>query len=151
MNYLKMLKESYQEYKGNCFDCEPPSKLNFISTQVFLIWTYDDCMDEKMGLEFLKVCDVITKGDNFLFIDTSGGNYELYLRTVSYPFFEGKLEWGNSIRGAWWVHDLVEIDSCGLHYKGKQLLKEKFDMRVLIPTIQQFLKGEDNVKFARLC
>jgi len=141
MDYLEMLEESYQESKENCFTCEPPSKLNFIATQVFLIWTYDSSIEDKMGLEFLKICDVITKRNNFQFIE-SEESYELYLRTVSYPFFEDKLEWGSSIRAAWWKHNPVEIDSCGLYYEGKQLLKEKFDMRLLIPAIQQFLEGE---------
>ena len=141
MDYLKMLEESYQEYKDGYFNCKPPSKLNFIATQVFLIWVYDSAIEEKMGLEFLKVCDVITKRYNFQFLE-SEENYELYIRTVSYPFFEGKLEWGSSIRGAWWEYSHVEIDSCGLHYEGKQLLKGKFGMRLLIPAIQQFLEGE---------
>lgn len=142
MDYLEILEESYQVCREDCFTCEPPSKLNFIATEVFLIWTYDSAMNDKMGREFLKICDVITKGDNFTFIDTSEENYELYLRTVSYPFFKRKLEWGGSIRGAWWKHNPVEIDSCGLYYKGEQLRKEKFDMRLLIPAIQKFLQGE---------
>lgn len=106
MDYPRMLEESYQEYTYGCFNCEPPSKLNFIATQVFLIWTYDSAIEEKMGLEFLKVCDVITKRQNFQFIE-SEENYELYLRTVSYPFFEGKIDWGSSIRGA-----LVGMEPC---------------------------------------
>ncbi len=142
IDYLEMLKKSYQENKSHCFTCSSPSKLEFIANHVFLINTYDSLVDEKMALDFLKVCDVITKGDNFIFIDSSDENYELYLRTVMYPFFENKIDWGSSIRGAWWEYDLVEIDSCGLYYEGEQLLNEKFDMRLLIPAIQKFLEGE---------
>ena len=46
------------------------------------------------------------------------------------PFFAEKLEWGTSIRGAWWNlrgDRKFKIKSCGLYIGDEQLLEISFD------------------------
>ena len=44
------------------------------------------------------------------------------------PFFQNKLEWGTSIRGAWWKLDdkRFELSSCGIYENGEQVLDISF-------------------------
>ena len=43
------------------------------------------------------------------------------------PFFIGKIEWGSSIRGAWWIYGAKEIQSSGLWEGDDQLSKIVFE------------------------
>ena len=57
-------------------------------------------------------------------------NHFNYLLMVNMPFFKDKLEWGGSIRGAWWdLHGDKEftIESCGLWYNNEQILSLRFN------------------------
>jgi len=40
--------------------------------------------------------------------------YEDYIMICHLPFIASKIEWGGSIRGAWWCHEDIPIHSCGL-------------------------------------
>jgi uncharacterized cupin superfamily protein len=38
---------------------------------------------------------------------------------VNMPFFARRLEWGTSVRGAWWDHAAQTLESCGI-WRGKE-------------------------------
>lgn len=90
----------------------------------------------------MEVCGAITKKKTFDYIATDDGNL-WYLIMVNMPFFDGKLEWGTSIRGAWW--DLYSsksftLKSCGLYEGEDQLLELKFNESQWIEFIEAMIK-----------
>ena len=116
MNFLNMLNHSYKvEYKTK----PNLSRLGYLSVHVFDFTTYDSEIDELFAEKALEVCLAITSGKTFEYQKESDDNYRWYLIMCNMPFFVDKLEWGTSIRGAWWdLHgnDHFEINSCGLYW-----------------------------------
>ena len=127
MNFLNMLNHSYKvEYKTK----PNLSRLGYLSVHVFDFTTYDSEIDELFAEKALEVCLAITSGKTFEYQKESDDNYRWYLIMCNMPFFVDKLEWGTSIRGAWWdLHgnDHFEINSCGLYCEHEQILNIKFN------------------------
>lgn len=124
MDYLKLLEESFGKE-----DYEDYSRLEFLAEEVFGFTTYENHISPFMADKALQVCEAITDSTTFDYINTKEGNL-WYLVMVNMPFFEDKIEWGCSIRGAWW--DLYgkktfAISSCGLFYEGEQVLLLQLD------------------------
>jgi hypothetical protein len=98
MNYLKLLTESYDYAK----DEDPEvGKLEFLSDAIFDFTTYDGEISSTMGVWALSVCKAISDKKTFEYIKSEEG-YLWYILIVNMPFFQDKLDWGGSIRGAWW-------------------------------------------------
>ncbi len=126
MDYLELLKESYEEEKEMDNDLGP---YEYLSDHVFGFTTCDGEAANRMGEVALSVCLAITDGTTFDYIENKV-NYANYLNCVNLVFFMGKLEWGTSIRGAWWdLHGNkeFELNSFGLHKDGEQVLNIKFN------------------------
>lgn len=131
MNYLELLEHSFEEYirDGQTTGNYSPSKLEFIGEHIFDFTTYENVVISLFAKKALEVCEAITKKKTFDYIATEEGNL-WYLIMVNMPFFDGKLEWGTSIRGAWW--DLYSskyftLKSCGLYEGYEQVLELKFN------------------------
>lgn len=101
MDYKKILEEKYQEaLTDTC--CSPPnSKLEWIGDVVFDFTTYDGNMSAKFAGNMIDVIECILNGETFEYINKSEVHYITYLLMINMPFLKGKLEWGTSIRGAW--------------------------------------------------
>ncbi len=128
MNYLKLLRESYKETTDNRDD-PTLEKLEFLANDIFGFTTYENVVSSMMAKKALEVCKAISDKKTFDYIASEGGNL-WYLVMVNMPFFENRLEWGTSIRGAWW--DLwgdkeFIIESCGLFSDGEQILELKLN------------------------
>lgn len=128
MNYLKLLNESFKE-AADGRDEPTLEKMEFLADDIFGFTTYENVVSSMMAQKALEVCEAISYRKTFDYIASEDGNL-WYLVMVNMPFFENKLEWGTSIRGAWW--DLrgdkeFTIDSCGMFYEGKQILELKFN------------------------
>lgn len=124
LGYLKLLEHSFEVVKS-CSECAPESRLAYLSEHIFNFTTYDSEMDELFAAKAVEVCYAINNGATFYYIKKSE-NYKWFLLMCNMPFFEGKLEWGTSIRGAWWgarPGRQIELDSCGL-WMGDQQLTE---------------------------
>lgn len=91
-------------------ECPPESRLEWLGDYVFNLTTYDGEMSHKMAAMMLGVCLVITSGTNYKFIEDKN-DYFWYLVAVNMPFFKGKIQWGSSIRGAWWVHEDITLET----------------------------------------
>jgi hypothetical protein len=119
MDYPRMLEEGYREIA--CVD--PVGRLEYLSDYIFDFTTYDGEMAELFASKALEVCSAISDSTTFEYIkDTE--QYRWYLVMVNMPFFADKLEWGTSVRGAWWAeppHGRIKFDSCGLWLDGRQL------------------------------
>lgn len=140
MDYLEMLEESYEEYKK--WEHENfHTKLNFLADGVFGITTYENSIECEMAQEFLQVCEAISNNTTFDFISTEE-DCNIYLRTINYPFFIDRIEWGSSIRGAWWENGITKIESCHLFSNGDQIIGEDFNMKDLTHAMLKFI-GEE--------
>ena len=128
MNYLALLNHSFEEIK-KCSENKKITKPEFIGEYIFEFTTYENLVLSLFAKKALEVCEAITNNNTFDYIRTEDGNL-WYLIMVNMPFFEGKLEWGTSIRGAWWdlsSSKFFTLKSCGLFENGEQLLEIKFN------------------------
>ncbi len=99
MDYLRLLDESYAARKATI---DPEStKYEFLAS-IFGIYTYSAKADKFFVKKALSVCDAITNGKTYRFTSKSKTNYRWYLAIVNLPFFRSKINWGGSIRGAFW-------------------------------------------------
>ena len=124
MNYKELLKRSYETQ--NEYHDREDSVAEYLSSYIFEFTTYDGDIDEKLIPVAIGVCDAITKRKTFDYI-VNEDRYIWFIVMCNMDFFSSKINWGSSIRGAWWdVYDSkpIVIESCGLYdEKGDQILK----------------------------
>lgn len=124
MDYKSLLENSYLMTQKT-FDCWPESRLQFIGDYIFDFTTYDDEMTELFARKALEVCAAISNGTTFKLVKDPE-KYQWYLLMCNMPFFAGRLNWGSSIRGAWWdtsTPNHTELESLGLWAGEEQLTK----------------------------
>jgi hypothetical protein len=125
-DYLKMLEHSFQCESES--ECPPETRAAFVACHIFDFTTYDGGMDDLFGRKALEVCAAINERRTFDYI-TDPECYRWYLLMCNMPFFVDKLEWGTSIRGAWWGTQLGQpfvLASCGLWSGDEQALRITF-------------------------
>lgn len=126
-DYLKILEHSFDD-EVLCSECPPESRLSFVGDHIFDFTTYDDVMSAMFAAEAIKVALAISADETHEYIKDPS-NYSWYLLMCNMPFFSEKIEWGTSIRGAWWDHDPTEklfVESYVLYVEGKQLGRVSF-------------------------
>lgn len=127
MDYLKLLNHSYICVRS--FRDAGLSKWEYLASDIFNFITYDGGIDELFAQKALEVCTAITCKQTFDY-QKDPENYKWYLIMCNMPFFAGKLEWGTSIRGAWWIYNReFVIESCGFFdcEDDKQIMSLAFD------------------------
>lgn len=126
MDYMKLLQHSFEQEQSN--ECPPVTPADFLSESVFDFTTYDSDMGDLFGRKAAEVCRSISERKTFDYI-ADPANYQWFLLMCNMPFFNRRLNWGGSIRGAWWdvsKPNLQTLDSCGLWVGDEQLLKIEF-------------------------
>ena len=128
MDYLKLLEDGHYNtaYLQGTFDL---NRLEFLAEEVFNFTTYENEISSMMAEKALEVCIAISESKTYEYIESKEGNL-WYLIMVNMPFFDGRLEWGSSIRGAWWNlmgSDIFIIESCGLFLNDEQITKVEFN------------------------
>lgn len=123
LDFNAMLLESIQELSsGWC--TAPGSRLDFLGESLFDFTTYDNGMTELFARKAVEFIQAVNNRTTFEYIKDQD-NYQWYLIMANMPFFANKLDWGGSIRGAWWArphqHRTIEISTCDLWYHGEQL------------------------------
>lgn len=124
MDYLKLLDNSYEQIKY-FQGYTPMGKLEYLADYIFDFTTYENTVSSMMAKKCLEVCKAISDRKTFEYIKTEEGNL-WYLIMVNMPFLEVKLEWGTSIRGAWWNlygTKTFTINSCGF-FEGPEQINE---------------------------
>lgn len=89
-------------------------RLMFLSSVVINLTTYDDKIDLIIGKEIYEVMKIVFEKKSFEYI-SNHGNYVKYIKTINY--FKDWLEWGTSIRGAWFDY----YGNSGDGFKGKYI------------------------------
>lgn len=86
------------------------NKYEFLSDEIFVLAPYDDSISEKWGKAIYEVMKAIYECKNYDYINIDQAHYETYL-IVANLFEERELiEWGTSIRTAWFQTDAIEQD-----------------------------------------
>lgn len=121
-NYLAILEASYEE--DQAFEPERSrSRLSYLADEIFDFTTYDDGIAEEFAAGALDVCEAINDKKTFEFIKDEA-KYRWYLLMCNMPFFASRLEWGTSVRGAWWSAESgVHLVSGNFHIAGKLVHK----------------------------
>lgn len=120
MNYIELLEHSYN-YEKEFGMCQPEDRLCYLSEYIFNFTTYDSSIDVLFATKAVDVCNAITERKTVEYINDEE-NYKWFLIMCNMPFFSNKIEWGGSIRGAWWiVGETIEFESCGLWVGDKQI------------------------------
>ena len=135
------LEHSYQTWTA--FSDHDDSRLAFIGDHIFDFTTYDSEKSEQFAEKALEVCAAISEGRTFEYIDDPA-NYRWFLLMVNMPFFAGRLEWGSSIRGAWWHHADQRLKSCALFHGEVQVLSVEFtreDWIAFIASLAEFARA----------
>jgi len=130
MDYLKLLRHSFAielEQAEN----PPENHLVYLSDHIFDFTTYDSDMSELFASKAVDVCDAINNGTTYEYIKDPE-QYKWFLLMCNMPFFEDKLSWGGSIRGAWWDMQFhrktILFESSGIYVGYKQVLKIEFNL-----------------------
>lgn len=98
IDYKQYLDDFYSETKD--YEVPPISKLDFLGEYIFNFTTYDSKVSELFAKKMIEVIECIYNKTTFDY-QKNENNYFNYLTMVNMPFLQGMLEWGTSIRGAW--------------------------------------------------
>lgn len=116
-NYSDLLEHSYSTYIDHSQQNE--TRLEYLATAVFGFITYERKQAEIITRKALEVAAAITNRTTFEYIENTD-NRTWYLVMCNMPFFADKLEWGGSIRGAWWhpnTKKVFTLESYGFYDK----------------------------------
>lgn len=98
MAALEIYKAQYEE-ESTWFEY-PMSKCQWVAHRVFDLVTYDDDLDERFTRDILEVCKAIINQETYEYI-RDGSNYVKYIAVCQLLINFHWLNWGTSIRGAW--------------------------------------------------
>jgi len=140
MKYLNLLNHSFEQVKETVCD-GAMGKFEYLASYIFGFVTYENVISSLMAQKCLEVCKAISDRKTFEYIGTEEGNF-WFLITVNMPFFECKLSWGTSIRGAFWDRKKFMVKSCGLFDGFNQILELEVDWVGFVEDMISFSKEE---------
>lgn len=114
MDYRRLLEESYA-FHTKTFDPQC-TRLEFLSGSVFEFKTYDCDVAAMFAHKAVRTCAILSRK---IPLTTHDPDYHWYLAMVNTTFFENKIDWGTSIRTAFWQADEFILN--GLWYEGNQI------------------------------
>lgn len=124
-DYFRMMEDSHIK-TDSIRDCGRTSRLEYLAEYIFDFTTYETQFSELFAKRALEVCSAINKNETFEYIEKLGCCF-WYSLMVNMPFFVDKLEWGDSICGAWWdgesSNEKIQFSSCGLFLGDKQVIE----------------------------
>lgn len=155
MNYKAILDRMYEEFRDweeqAGYEGEDLDKLSFLGDKVFDFTTYELGVSKLFGERMLAVIRCIYERRTFEFMNLSEEHKTTYLLMVNMPYLHGKLEWGTSIRGAWFEeygHHGNDHHDMGLDDEtGETILVPKRDIRNFIRQLLEW-SGETDLTHA---
>lgn len=103
MTALEIIKAQFDEER-TWWSSSPCSKYEWVAHSVFDLVTYDSSLDEEFVKDIIEVCKVILERRTFEYI-RDRGNYVKYILVCQLLHNFHWIEWGTSIRGAWFEID----------------------------------------------
>ena len=107
LNYKEGFDEAYSMMVQTNENIADMSKLHFVAMFIFDFELDDTEMYESFALRMIEVIESILNEKTYEYIKS---NYENYLLMVNMPFLKDKIDYGVSIRGAWF--DEYEVYEC---------------------------------------
>ena len=122
-DYRQMLEDGFafiNELDGQS------TRLSFLGDYIFDFTTYDSEWSEIFAKRAIEVCESISNKTTFESFEEPG-RYRWFLIMINMPFFSQRINWGTSVRGAWWESppDLV-YQSSGLFIGDEQFCSHMF-------------------------
>lgn len=111
--YKDILNFSYKRYSEE--DLCAGDYNDFIDRAIFDLTTYDGSITEILVSKLIKICEAINNRTTFKFIENEQ-NYIDFITLLHFDFFKNRLNWGTSIRGAWWDETEYILDSNYLYH-----------------------------------
>jgi len=109
--FIEILNKNYKEQAE--MGMELDSKMEYLGSVIFDFTTYDGEIDILFAEKMIPVLKAILERKTFEYQAENKEQYINYLTMVNMPFLTDKLEWGGSIRGAWF-DDFTEYEiDCG--------------------------------------
>ena len=90
---------AYNSYRECVESCE--NKYEWVASEVLGLATYDGSLDEIFVKKFCEVCKCIADRKTFEYIESSQENYITYILVCQLLTDKHWIDWGTSIRGAW--------------------------------------------------
>ncbi len=141
-DYLRMLEDGHAEMDS--FQGGLTSRLEYLADYIFDFTTYETAMAEMFASKAVEVCSAISERKTFDYLGASDENRMWYLLMCNMPFFSDRLEWGTSIRGAWW-NEPVTFTTGGLFWQGEQVTApmkfEQGDWVQFLDAVREFSAG----------
>ena len=117
--FIEILEQNYKEQAE--MGIELDSKMEYLGNIIFDFTTYDGEIDVLFAEKMIPVLKSILERKTFEY-QQDKEQYINYLTMVNMPFLTDKLEWGGSIRGAWFDEfRKYEIDCGRIEIKEQEL------------------------------
>lgn len=101
MNVRECLEWSYNNYN---LGTDYLKKYDWAASTIFDLTTYDGELNRRFVNKIIEVCKVILKGETFDYIQDED-NYEAYILVCQILVRNDWIDWGTSIRGAWFNYN----------------------------------------------
>lgn len=99
------LKRDWDEYRG--FRPFEVSKYEWLAENVFDLTTYDNRLNDVFGKKIFEVCKAINEGTTFEYIAKDDIHYTTYILVCQILDMFHWIDWGTSIRGAWFEEEHI--------------------------------------------
>lgn len=131
-NILDLYRKDYEFY-STVVD-EGGTKYEWAASDIFNLTTYDGALDKLFVKAIIEVCKVILERKTFEYIENKE-KYVSYILVCQLLETFNWIEWGTSIRGAWFD------DLCGTNYRPRPIVEHPYaDYMTPIPFTLENLK-----------
>lgn len=122
--YLDMLTESHIENDRN--NGQKTSREEYILCEIFDVAAYSSDVATILARAACEIACALSDRTTFMYISPGSTSEANYTSVLHWPFFAERVDWGTSIRGAFWRFSETRLDSCGLYKNGEQLIHLEF-------------------------
>lgn len=122
---LGLYRANYKEQKSWFDDSHGGdySKYTWAAHNIFNLTTYDDWLDEVFVKDIIEVCKVILEDRNYEYIKNEQHYIKYILVCQMFENFRW-IEWGTSIRGAWFQEEYFKPFGSDEVIKSRDILEE---------------------------
>jgi len=135
MKHYDNLEVLYQDQLTN--DCPRKDKMAFLGNTIFNFTTYDDEMDAILAQGMIEVCESILDRTTFEYVKDKN-NHMRYIIMINMPFLAEKIDWGVSVRGAWFDMWSEYEEDCG------RIVIEKEEIEDFIREMIKWVKKQNH-------